>query len=338
MKNILVTGGAGFIGSHTIVELVTAGYRPVIIDNFVSSERDVLDRLKAITKQKIICYEQDFQDKPKLKKVLRDEKVDGVIHFAAYKAVGESVKLPLKYYKNNVAGFVALLEVLEECKIPHLVFSSSCTVYGEPDNLPIDEKAPIKPAESPYGATKQMCENILKNTTKVSKSLRSIALRYFNPIGAHPSALIGELPIGTPANLVPFVTQTAAGVHKELTVHGNNYPTPDGTCIRDYIHVIDLAKAHVSALGFLARQKPSDFAVCNVGTGKGSSVLEIINTFQKVTGVKVPYKIGPKRAGDIISTYASVEQAHKMLGWKAEKTLGDALADAWHWQQKLDTK
>jgi UDP-glucose 4-epimerase len=335
MNNILVTGGAGYIGSHTVVELINAGYRPVIVDNFANSEKKVIERLKKLTGQDIVCYEQSFQDEEKINKVLQKEKIDGVIHFAAYKAVGESVEEPIKYYDNNVAGLVKLLEVLEKNKIPNLVFSSSCTVYGEPDKLPITESAAVKPATSPYGVTKQMCETIISDVSHVSKTLRSLSLRYFNPIGAHESAEIGELPLGTPANLVPFITQAVAGLRSELTVYGNDYPTLDGTCIRDYIHVVDLAKAHVKALQHLDKQNPKYYDFCNVGTGKGSSVLEVIKTFEKVTGQKVPFKIGARRDGDIMAVYADVTKSKKMLGWQAEKNLDDALADAWRWQQKI---
>jgi UDP-glucose 4-epimerase len=335
MKNILVTGGAGYIGSHTVVELINAGYRPVIVDNFANSDKKVIERLKKLTKQDIYFYEQDFQDQVKLNSIIKNEKIDGVIHFAAYKAVGESVQEPIKYYDNNVAGFVKLLEVLEENKIPNLVFSSSCTVYGEPNKLPITESAAIKPATSPYGATKQMCETILSDVSHASKTMGSLSLRYFNPIGAHESAEIGELPIGTPANLVPHITQATAGLRGELTVYGRDYPTPDGTCIRDYIHVADLANAHVKALQHLDKRKPSYYDFCNIGTGKGSSVLDVIKTFEKVTGQKVPYKIGTKRDGDIMAVYADVTKSKKMLGWQAEKKLDDALADAWRWQQNI---
>ncbi|MDZ7786340.1 MAG: UDP-glucose 4-epimerase GalE [Candidatus Saccharibacteria bacterium] len=335
MKNILVTGGAGFIGSHTVVELVNAGYRPIIVDNFSNSDRQVIDRLNEITGSDITSYENDYQDESFLRKLLKDHAVEGVIHFAAHKAVGESVQKPLDYYQNNVAGLITLLKAVEEASVKNFVFSSSCTVYGEPDDLPVTEEAPTKPATSPYGATKQMDETILQDTTKASKRLTSIALRYFNPIGAHPSALIGELPIGTPANLIPFITQTAAGIRPELTVHGDTYPTPDGTCIRDYIHVVDLAKAHVAALKWANGQKGSTYETCNIGTGKGSSVLEVITAFRQATGKKLPYKIGPPREGDIVATYAGSEKAKKLLGWKSEKSLHDALADAWRWQKTL---
>jgi len=335
VKNILVTGGAGFIGSHTVAELVNAGFNPVIIDNFSNSEKSVIGSLEKITGRKIGLYEGEFQDKKLLKEIAAKESIDGVIHFAAYKAVGESVEKPLKYYKNNVAGLVDLLEAMQELGINNLVFSSSCTVYGQPDKLPITEQTPQKPASSPYGATKQMCENIIKDTAAASTSLRAISLRYFNPIGAHSSALIGELPKGTPSNLVPFLTQAVAGLRDKLTVFGNDYPTPDGTCIRDYIHVVDLAKAHIKALQYLDKQLSGYYDIYNVGTGKGSSVLEIINSFEETTGHKVPYKIGPRRAGDVTSVYASVDKISRELGWEAEKALSGALADAWRWQQTL---
>lgn len=335
MKNILVTGGAGFIGSHTVVELVAAGYRPVIIDNFANSNKSVIDSLRVIVGDEVACYEQDFQDVSQLQSVIDKEKIDGVIHFAAYKAVGESVSHPLKYYENNVSGLINLLKVLGESGVERLVFSSSCTVYGNPDNLPITEDAPIKPATSPYGASKQMCEVVLRDTTAASKSLRALSLRYFNPIGAHPSAKIGELPIGVPANLAPFVTQAAAGVRDKLMIFGDDYDTPDGTCVRDYIHVVDLAKAHVKALQFLEGQAASTYEVCNIGSGHGNSVLELVKAFEKVTGQKVPYEIGPRREGDVVKIYASVDKAKKMLGWQTEKSLEDALLDAWNWQQAL---
>ena len=335
MKNILVTGGAGYIGSHTVVELASAGYRPIIIDNFSNSRKSVLEGIKKITGKDIICYEQDYQDQARLAKVIKKEKIDSVIHFAAFKAVGESVEKPLKYYKNNVVGLIKLLEIMEKAGVSSLVFSSSCTVYGEPDKLPLTEKSPIKPATSPYGATKQMGETIIADATAASKKLKSISLRYFNPIGAHPSARIGELPIGRPTILVPFITQTAAGWHKKLTVNGNDYPTPDGTNIRDYIHVVDLAKAHVKALEHLSKQRTNYYDVFNIGTGKGNSVLEVIKTFEKLNRQKVPYRIGPKRAGDVISSYAATDKAKRILGWESQLTLADSLKDAWRWQQTL---
>ena len=335
MKNILVTGGAGFIGSHTVVELFEAGYNPIIIDDFSNSEKLVIKNLENITKQKIVVYEGKFQDKQLLGKIFGDYKIDGVIHFAAFKAVGESVKQPLKYFHNNVVGLVGLLEAMEEKDVTKLVFSSSCTVYGEPDKLPITEESPVKPANSPYGATKQMCETIIEDTVSAGAKLKAISLRYFNPIGAHSSGLIGELPKGVPANLVPFITQTAAGIRDKVTVFGSDYPTNDGTCIRDYIHVVDLAKAHIKALEYLENKNSKNYEVCNVGTGSGSSVMEIIKTFQKVTGQKVPYKIGPRRPGDIISIYAAVDKSADILKWKTQESLETALKDAWRWQQNL---
>lgn len=338
MKNILVTGGAGFIGSHTVVELVAAGYNPVIIDNFSNSEQMMLDGIEKILGFKPKFYEHDCRDSEFLKKILREDSIDGVIHFAALKSVGDSLKQPLAYYQNNIVGLLSLLEAMEACSISNLIFSSSATVYGEPDTLPITEKSRLKTATSPYGITKQMGEQIIEDVTHASKTLRSVSLRYFNPIGAHESALIGELPKGTPANLIPFLTQAVAGLRGELVVHGNDYPTPDGSCIRDYIHVVDLAKAHIKGLEFIDTQSPSFYDTCNIGTGKGASVLEVLKTFESVTGKKVPYKIGPRRDGDIIQSYASVEKAQKLLGWKAEKSLGDGLADAWHWQESLASR
>lgn len=334
-SRILVTGGAGFIGSHTVVELCNAGYSPVIVDDLSNSKPSVLKQLEEITGQKISFYQQDYADQAALQKVIDTEKITGVIHFAAYKSVDESIREPLKYYRNNVAGLVNLLELLEKNKISSMVFSSSCTVYGEPDNLPVSEDAELKPATSPYGASKQICETILKDTTAASSTLRAMALRYFNPIGAHESSLIGELPLGTPANLVPYLTQAVAGLRPALTVYGNEYDTPDGTCIRDYIHVVDLAQAHVQALKYVSAQQPSTYDYCNVGTGAGSSVLEVITAFESATGQKVPYKIGPRRAGDIVSTYADTTKSFELFGWRAERSLETALRDAWNWQQTL---
>lgn len=336
MKNVLVTGGAGFIGSHTVVELAAAGYRPVILDNYSNSEHGVPGQIESIIGSKLSTYEGDFSDKKLVANIFSVENIDNVIHFAAFKAVGESVAKPLKYYRNNVAGLISLLEVMEEASVANLVFSSSCTIYGEADKLPLTEDAPSKPAASPYGATKQMGEEIIRDASAASDKLKSIALRYFNPIGAHPSAKIGELPKGTPSILVPFMTQAVAGWRDELTVFGDDYPTPDGTCIRDYIHVVDLARAHVKALKYLDERPSSFYDVFNIGTGKGSSVLEVINTFEKATGKKVPYKIGPRRPGDIVASYADPTKANKLLGWKAEKTLTDALVDAWRWQQTIN--
>jgi UDP-glucose 4-epimerase len=319
MKSVIVTGGAGFIGSHTVVDLVAAGYRPIVVDNLSNSESSVIERLSKLTGQPIKFYEQDFQNTEKLYEIIQHEQVSGIIHFAAFKSVEESVSQPLKYYQNNVAGFIELLRLCSALpSIKNVVFSSSCVVYGQPDSLPVTEASPLKPAAAPYGTTKQMCETILQNVTTTSATFNSLALRYFNPIGAHPSALIGELPRGVPANLVPYVMQTAAGLRPKLTVYGNDYDTLDGTCIRDYIHVVDLAKAHVKALAWLEHQPAKSFDVLNIGTGKGSSVLEVINAFEQVSGI-------------------AVSKAKKLIGWQAEQTLGTALADAWRWQQSPAT-
>lgn len=336
MKKILVTGGLGYIGSHTVVELVNSGYQPIVIDNLVNSNIEVLGRLKELTSQDIPFYQSDFQNQETLSTIFASHNISGVIHFAAYKFVGESVDEPLKYYANNVSGLIEFLQSIEnEDKPINFIFSSSCTVYGNAKTQPISELAPVQAAVSPYGATKQMCEAILMDATKASSNIKSLALRYFNPVGAHPSAKIGELPFGVPANLIPFVTQTANGWRESITVFGNDYPTPDGSCIRDYIHVVDLAKAHIKALEYTDRQPVSSYDVCNIGTGTPTSVLEVLRHFESVTGVKPQYSIGPRRSGDITTAYADPSKANKLLGWKAEKSLDDALADAWRWQQTL---
>jgi UDP-glucose 4-epimerase len=336
MKKILVTGGAGYIGSHTIVELLNSGYTPVIIDNFSNSYPDVINRIETITNKKVTYHIADCTDYARLKEVFQIEKtIEGVIHFAACKAVGESVKNPLKYYHNNVSGLVTLLKVMQEAGINQLVFSSSCTVYGQPEKLPVNECSPRSKVESPYGNTKKMCEEIIEDTV-ASSDLKTITLRYFNPIGAHPSGLIGELPIGVPSNLVPFITQTAAGWRESLTVFGNDYNTTDGTCIRDYIHVVDLAKAHVKAIEYLTRQSNNGFnEIFNVGTGNGNTVMELVNTFEEVTGQKLNYKIGQRRPGDVEKIWSEVNKSNDILGWKAELSLGEALKHAWNWQTKL---
>lgn len=336
---ILVTGGAGFIGSHTVVELVEAGHEPVILDDFSNSDPAVLDGLTQILGRAVASYQHDCNDKPYLLNLLRGEAIEGVIHFAASKAVGESVEKPLLYYRNNLSALVTLLEAMLESGVGNLVFSSSCTVYGQPEHLPVTEQTPVQPAASPYGNTKQVGEEIIRDTVASKAPLRALALRYFNPIGAHPSALIGELPRGVPSNLVPFITQSAAGVRGPLTVFGTDYPTPDGTCIRDFIHVVDLAKAHVKALEVLAdRREESYYDVFNIGTGRGNSVLELINTFREATGVDLKYTLGPRRPGDVTAVYADVTKATQGLGWQAEKTLAESLADAWRWQQRLEVK
>ena len=336
-KKIIVTGGMGYIGSHTVVELFESGYIPVVIDNFSNSSRQVPDALSKITGTKIQLYEGDCTDKKFLKGVFNIEgKVEGVIHFAAFKAVGESVAEPLKYYRNNIASTVSLLEAMAEVKCPQIIFSSSATVYGQPDCLPVTEQTPKKQAESPYGNCKQVCEEILEDVVKSRNPVKAICLRYFNPIGAHPSSLIGELPFGVPNNLVPFITQTAAGIRETLTVFGNDYNTNDGTCIRDYIHVVDLAKAHVKALNYLENISDAGFFdIFNIGTGKGYSVLEVIRAFEKASGKKLNYKIGSRRKGDIEAIYANADKAERVLGWKAISSMEDALRDAWNWQKRL---
>jgi len=336
---ILVTGGAGFIGSHTVVELHEAGYQPVVLDNFSNSQPDVLDGLEKITGKRFPCYEIDCNDQAALEQLFEKEQFDGIIHFAAYKAVGESVAKPLKYYRNNLDTLIILLELSVKYGVRNFVFSSSCTVYGEPDTLPVTEDTPRKPAASPYGNTKSMSEDIIRDTVISKAPIRAISLRYFNPIGAHPSAEIGELPLGEPSNLVPYITQVAAGVREKLSVFGKDYNTPDGTCIRDFIHVTDLSKAHVKALDLLRNtSETSYYEVFNVGTGKGHSVLEIIRTFEEVNELKLNYSFEPRRPGDIEKIYAQADKANQLLGWRAEKTLGDALADAWRWQLKLTQK
>ncbi len=336
MKKIVVTGGLGFIGSHTVVELQNEGYEVVIIDNLSNSTIEVLDKITSITGKQPEYENIDLKNQTAIRQFFNSySTIDGIIHFAASKAVGESVEKPLEYYHNNISSLIYLLEEMNRHKLSNFIFSSSCTVYGQADTMPITEKAPFKPAESPYGNTKQIGEEIIADTTKATR-LKAIALRYFNPIGAHKSAKIGELPIGIPQNLIPFVTQTAAGIRKELSVFGGDYPTPDGTAVRDYIHVVDLAKAHIVALKRLIENKNrSDFEVFNIGTGKGSSVLEVIRAFEKVSGQKLNYKIVGRREGDIIEAYADTSLANNELEWKAEYNLEEALASAWHWQQTL---
>ena len=335
MTKILVTGGLGFIGSHTVVELQNEGFEVLIIDNLSNSTIDVLDKITSITNKKPSYYNIDLKDKIAVQQFFKEHKVDGVIHFAASKAVGESVEKPLEYYENNISSLLYILQEMGKNNLNNFIFSSSCTVYGQADELPITENAPIKPAESPYGNTKQIGEEIIKDTTKVS-NLKAIALRYFNPIGAHESSKIGELPIGVPQNLIPFVTQTAAGIRKELSIFGSDYPTSDGTAVRDYIHVVDLAKAHIVALTRLLKSKnKAPFEVFNIGTGKGNSVLEVIQSFEKVTGKKLNYKLVDRREGDITAAYADTTIANNELGWSGKLTLDDALLSAWKWQETL---
>ncbi|WP_159949010.1 UDP-glucose 4-epimerase GalE [Polaribacter septentrionalilitoris] len=334
MKRILVTGGLGFIGSHTVVELQNEGFEVVIIDDLSNTSINVLDSIAEITGTKPDFHQIDLRVKNDVKNFFDTNRVDGIIHFAAFKAVGESMHKPLDYYENNLGSLVYLLQEMRDRNLDHFIFSSSCTVYGQADELPITEKAPVKTAESVYGNTKQIGEEILKDASK-AHDLNIIALRYFNPIGAHESIKIGELPLGVPQNLIPFITQTAAGMRKELSVFGDDYDTEDGTAVRDYIHVVDLAKAHIAALQRLIKKNNKEaFEFFNVGTGKGSSVLEIIKAFEKVNNLKLNYKIVDRRAGDITAAYADTTIANKELGWKTEKSLEEALASAWKWQQK----
>ena len=337
---ILVTGGLGFIGSHTVVELQNAGFEVLIIDNLENSTIEVLDGITNITKVRPHFQKLDLRVKEDVKSYFKTHNdIAGIIHFAANKAVGESVNEPLKYYENNINSLVYILQELFKLNHQNFIFSSSCTVYGQADTLPITENAPVKPAESPYGNTKQIGEEIIRDTCRINDKLSSIALRYFNPIGAHPTTEIGELPIGVPQNLVPFITQTAIGMREQLSVFGGNYATPDGTCIRDYIHVVDLAKAHVIALQRLLEQKnKSNFEVFNLGTGKGSSVLDAITSFEKVSGKKLNYQIVDRREGDVVSAYAETTSANTVLGWKTELTLDDAMDSAWKWEQKIRAK
>lgn len=335
MKKILVTGGAGYIGSHTVTELYKSDYEAVILDDFSNTSKIIVDGLIKIIGKKPKVYKFDYKDIHKLNELIKKENIEGIVHFAAFKSVDESIKDPIKYYENNVAGLICLLKNMQKCGVKHLVFSSSATVYGESQNLPIKETEPLKEPTSPYGATKQMGERIIKDAIKSKKGLSAVSLRYFNPIGAHESGYIGEFPLGRPANLVPFITQVAAGLRDELTVYGDDYPTKDGTCIRDYIHVLDLAKAHVNALDWLFKQKADTYDVFNIGTGDGNSVMELIKTFEQVSGVELNYKIGPRRDGDIVQSYASNTKAKSVLGWEHTKTLEDSLRDSWRWQKSL---
>lgn len=336
MKKILVTGGTGYIGSHTAVELIHAGYEVIIIDNLSNSKEFFIDRIEMITGTRPVFVNADLRDMNGLNEFFKITKgIEAVIHFAAFKAVGESVKDPLLYYDNNICGMTNLLKAMTASNISKIVYSSSCTVYGEADRLPVDENSPIKKAESPYGFTKQVGEQMLSDMA-ASKEMKSVILRYFNPTGAHDSSLIGELPIGVPNNLVPYITQTAIGEREMLTVNGNDYDTPDGTNIRDYIHVVDLAKAHVTALErILSGKTEQDAEVFNLGTGNGNSVMEVINAFEKVTGIKLNYRIGPRREGDVVSIYSDTEKANKVLGWKAERDLSDMMLTSWNWQKAI---
>lgn len=336
MGKILVTGGTGYIGSHTVVELQQAGYEVVIVDNLDNSSIGILDQITQITGIKPAFHQLDLCQEEKVKELIKaNPDISGVIHFAAHKAVGESVQLPLKYYRNNFFSLINLLTAFAGRDI-NFVFSSSCTVYGQPDKLPVTEEAPVKKAESPYGNTKQISEEVLSETAAANSNYHVISLRYFNPVGAHKSALIGELPIGVPQNLVPFITQSAIGKRGAITVYGNDYNTPDGSCIRDYIHVVDLAKAHIAALKRQeAGKMAGNYEIFNVGTGKGSSVLEVIHAFESSTGVKLDYKIGARRGGDVEQVWGDVSKAERELGWKAELGLEEMMRSAWAWENYI---
>jgi UDP-glucose 4-epimerase len=334
---ILVTGGTGYIGSHTSVELIEEGFDVVIIDNLYNSEAEVIDGIEKITGVKPVLEVFDLCDRERLNNFFeKNRNIAAIVHFAAYKAVGESVYKPLEYYRNNLVSIINLLDVMKKFSIPNMVFSSSCTVYGQPYKLPVEEDAPLQPATSPYGNTKKIGEEIIKDTTVSGENINAISLRYFNPIGAHPSALIGELPRGVPENLVPFITQTAIGLREELRVFGNDYNTPDGSCIRDYLHVSDLSKAHVVAVKRLINGKnKKNYEVFNLGTGKGVTVLEAINSFEKVTGIKLKYRITDRRAGDIEKIWADPTFANNELGWKTVYSLDDAMKSAWEWEKNI---
>lgn len=337
-QTILVTGGTGFIGSHTTVELQQAGYNVVIVDNMSNSKIEVLDGIEKITGVRPAFEQVDLREKDAVEAVFaKYPEIEGVIHFAASKAVGESVEKPLLYYRNNIVSLINILELMPKYNVKGIIFSSSCTVYGQPseENLPVTEEAPIQKALSPYGNTKQINEEIINDYIHSGAPIKSIILRYFNPIGAHPSAYIGELPNGVPMNLIPFVTQTAIGIRKELKIFGNDYNTPDGTCIRDYIYVVDLAKAHVAAMARVLDKETDPVEVFNIGTGKGVSTLEVVEGFEKATGVKLNWSFAPRREGDIEKVWGNVDKANNVLGWKAETPLEDVLASAWKWQKKL---
>jgi len=337
MSKILVTGGTGYIGSHTAVELINDGFEVVIVDNLSNSKIGSLDGIEKITGIRPSFEQIDLCDREKTEALLKKyTDIEAIIHFAAYKAVGESVEQPLKYYHNNLVSLINLLELMPQYAIPNMVFSSSCTVYGQPEKLPVTENAPVQTASSPYGNTKQISEEIIHDTVAASDNINCISLRYFNPIGAHPSALIGELPVGIPNNLVPFITQTAIGIREQLSVFGNDYNTPDGSCIRDYIHVVDLAKAHVAAVRRLLENKNrAKLEMFNLGTGQGVSVLELVRVFEKVTGVKLNYKIVGRRVGDTEQVWADTAYANSELGWKAQSTLEETLKSAWEWEKSL---
>ena len=338
-KTVLVSGGAGFIGSHVTVELCQAGFDVVIADNMSNCDETNYNGVCQILGRKLPLIRMDFCDMPAVRKLFAEYHIDAVIHFAAFKAVGESVADPVKYYRNNLLSFVNIIDAAREQGGCNVLFSSSATVYGEPEQLPVTEQSPRQSATSPYGNTKQICEDILRDSVRAYEGIRGIALRYFNPIGAHPSALIGELPRGVPNNLVPFITQTAIGKRECLSVFGNDYPTADGTCLRDYIDIVDLAKAHVCAVSRMVNDKMKNgYEIFNIGTGRPVSVLELINSFEKVNGVKLNWKFAPRRAGDVTAVWADPSLAEKELGWKAERSVDDTLAAAWAWEKHLAGK
>lgn len=337
-KTVLVSGGAGFIGSHVTVELISAGYDVVVADNMSNCDMTCFEGVKKITgREDLPLVKMDFCDAEAVEELFTTYKIDAVIHFAGFKAVGESVYEPLKYYGNNLTSFINVIETSRHHGCENILFSSSATVYGEPDKSPVTEKSPRKPATSPYGNTKQICEDILRDSVKAYPEIKGIALRYFNPIGAHPSALIGELPRGVPNNLVPYITQTAAGIRECLSIYGNDYPTPDGTCLRDYIDITDLAKAHVYAVRRMLEGKmEEEYEIFNIGTGKPVSVMELVTAFQKANGIKLNYKFAPRRAGDVTAIWADPSLANKKLGWKAERTIEETLKSAWDWELHVD--
>jgi UDP-glucose 4-epimerase len=332
-KNILVTGGAGYIGSHTLVELIEAGYHVIVVDNLSATDGSLIKGVETITHKKIEHYNIDVCDEKAFREVIKtNEPISAVIHFAAYKSVNESVDQPLKYYSNNLQGMVNVLKMMSEFSIPQLVFSSSCSVYGQPDQLPVTEESPLKQPQSPYANSKKICEEIISDFCHVNPDVNIISLRYFNPIGAHSSAMIGELPNGVPNNLVPYLTQTAAGIRNVLRVFGTDYNTPDGSCIRDFIHVSDLAYAHVKALEYLPESSPEIF---NIGTGHGVSVLQLIDSFQDATGIKLPVEKTDRRPGDVEKVWADASKAHKLLNWEPKMSLNEALLSAWNWEKKI---
>ena len=339
MKKVLVTGGGGYIGSHICVELVAHGFQPVVVDNFCASDRRILERAQRIAGAPFSLYELDCRDTTKLRAAFeRERDLFGVIHLAAHKSVGVSVRQPREYYDNNIGALVSVLAAMETAAVERLVFSSSCTVYGQPAQVPVTEHSPTVRAESPYGRTKQFCEEILRDVAASGAPLRGVTLRYFNPVGAHPSGLIGELPIGKPETLVPYITQTAAGLRDELTVFGSDYPTRDGTCVRDYLHIVDLAEAHVAALTWLEQgAPPSSIEVFNLGMGNGVSVLEAIRAFEQASGVALRYRIGARRPGDAAEVYADASKAERVLGWRARLGVLEAMRDAWRWQQNIQS-